>query len=158
MAEDKLPCRRSESIVATSCDKVTLQLPAISFREFQNASSRLTLVLWPTTTIERLTTKDITVSLLGYMPSHCMRSRTARTQDAPLSRATNRSKFLALMQPVRIIMGNANNPLLFRPTFSHSICRPTTIRWDFFTGLTRCLAFQINLFCDQEISIERKNC
>src|SRR5436309_12246846 len=31
---------------------------AISFNPFQNASSRLTLVLWPATTIERLKTRD----------------------------------------------------------------------------------------------------
>jgi hypothetical protein len=31
---------------------------AMSFRPFQNASSRLTLVLWPAITIERLTTGD----------------------------------------------------------------------------------------------------
>src|SRR3977135_4160068 len=32
--------------------------PEISFMPFQNASSRLTLVLWPATTIERFTTGD----------------------------------------------------------------------------------------------------
>src|SRR5882724_6620430 len=32
--------------------------PAISFSPFQNASSRLTLVLWPATTMERLATCD----------------------------------------------------------------------------------------------------
>src|SRR5260370_29245579 len=31
---------------------------AISFNPFQNASSRLTLVLWPANTIERLKTRD----------------------------------------------------------------------------------------------------
>src|SRR5688500_14758336 len=34
--------------------------PAISFNPFQKASSRLTLVLWPATTIDRLTTADFT--------------------------------------------------------------------------------------------------
>src|SRR6266511_1376910 len=56
MADDKLPCCRSESIAATSSDKVMSRLPAISLSPFQNASSRLTLVLWPAMTIERLTT------------------------------------------------------------------------------------------------------
>src|SRR5262245_9922041 len=32
--------------------------PPISFRLFQNASSRLTLVLWPATTTDRLVTRD----------------------------------------------------------------------------------------------------
>src|SRR4029077_3165168 len=37
--------------------------PEISFMPFQNASSRLTLVLWPATTIERLTTGDFMTRL-----------------------------------------------------------------------------------------------
>src|SRR5262245_20963357 len=47
MADDRLPCRRSESIAVTRSDKVMFRPLAISFRLFQNASSRLTLVLWP---------------------------------------------------------------------------------------------------------------
>src|SRR5438094_5826469 len=58
MAEDRLPCCRSESMSATSSDKVMPRPPATSFSPFQNASSRLTLVLWPAITIERLTTGD----------------------------------------------------------------------------------------------------
>src|ERR1700710_1709619 len=58
MADDKLPWRRSESIVETRSDKVTSRVPAISFKPFQKASSRLTLVLGPAMTIERLTTGD----------------------------------------------------------------------------------------------------
>src|SRR5438445_9243489 len=38
---------------------------AISFNPFQNASSRLTLVLWPPTTIERLKTRDLTPFVLN---------------------------------------------------------------------------------------------
>src|SRR5712691_3947685 len=64
MADDKLPWRRSESIVETRSDKVMSRPPAISFRPFQNASSRLTLVLWPAMTIERLTTGDF----IGGLP------------------------------------------------------------------------------------------
>src|SRR4249920_3770060 len=45
-------------MVSTSVDKVTSRLPAISFSPLQNSSSRLTLVLWPARTIERLTTGD----------------------------------------------------------------------------------------------------
>jgi hypothetical protein len=36
---------------------------AISFKLFQNSSSRLTLVLWPAITIERFETEDLTASL-----------------------------------------------------------------------------------------------
>src|SRR5882724_5795318 len=62
MADDKLPWRRSESIVETRSDKVTSRAPAISFKLFQNSSSRLTLVLWPAMTIERFETGDFTAS------------------------------------------------------------------------------------------------
>src|SRR5262245_60647852 len=58
MADDKLPCWRSESIDATRSDNVNSRPPAISLRHFQNASSRLTLVLCPAMTIDRLTTGD----------------------------------------------------------------------------------------------------
>src|SRR3984893_1044076 len=58
MAEDRLPCWRLLSISPTSSDSVISRSPEISFMPFQNASSRLTLVLWPATTIERLTTGD----------------------------------------------------------------------------------------------------
>src|SRR5260370_40099186 len=58
MAEDKLPCSRCESMVPTRSDKDRSRSLAISFSTFQNASSRLTLVLWPATTTERLTTED----------------------------------------------------------------------------------------------------
>src|SRR5215469_934740 len=45
-------------MVATMSDKVRSRLAAISFSPLQNASSRLTLVLCPAITIERLTTGD----------------------------------------------------------------------------------------------------
>src|SRR6266542_6329070 len=57
-ADERLVCCRSLSIAATSPDKVVRRLLAISFSPDQNASSRLTLVLWPATTMERLTTSD----------------------------------------------------------------------------------------------------
>src|SRR4029453_3826731 len=63
MADDRLPCCRSESIAATSSDKVISRSLAISLSPFQNASSRLTLVLWPAMTIERLTTGDFIARL-----------------------------------------------------------------------------------------------
>src|SRR5262245_46048478 len=58
MADDRLPCCRWESITATKSDNVMWRSPPISFRLLQNASSRLTLVLWPPTTTERLVTRD----------------------------------------------------------------------------------------------------
>src|SRR5258708_7767775 len=58
MAEDKLSCWRSVSILPTSSDSVMSRSLAITFSAFQNASSRLTLVLWPAMTVERLMTED----------------------------------------------------------------------------------------------------
>src|ERR1700738_5040412 len=58
MAEERFPCRRPPSMLATRSDSVMLRPEAISFRPFQKASSRLTLVLCPAITIERLTTGD----------------------------------------------------------------------------------------------------
>src|SRR3954452_8408451 len=64
MAEDRLPCRRSVSMVDTRSDSVMLRSSAISLRPCQKASSRLTLVLWPAITMERLTTGDFIDGLL----------------------------------------------------------------------------------------------
>src|SRR4029453_5581101 len=58
MADDRLSCCRSESIAATNSDKFFCRWTAISFRLAQNASSRLTLGLWPAIATERLTTGD----------------------------------------------------------------------------------------------------
>src|SRR5258705_9952785 len=64
MADDRLPCRRSVSMVDTRSDSVMLRSSAISFRPCQKASSRLTLVLWPAITMERLITGDFIDGLL----------------------------------------------------------------------------------------------
>src|ERR1700716_2888332 len=58
MADDRLPFCLSLLIVAASSDDVIFRWPAISLNAFQNVSSRLTLVLWPAMTTERLTTDD----------------------------------------------------------------------------------------------------
>src|SRR5665213_3733544 len=58
MAEDRLLCWRERSMSATMFDSVTRWLCAMSFKPRQNASSRLTLVLCPASTIERLTMGD----------------------------------------------------------------------------------------------------
>src|SRR6516164_1888206 len=63
MADDKLPCARPVSISATRSDKVLSWPTAISLSPFQKASSRLTLVLWPAMTIERLMTGDFIACL-----------------------------------------------------------------------------------------------
>jgi hypothetical protein len=60
MADDKLAYFRSASILAISWDKVSSRRAAICRKLFQNASSRLTLVLRPAMTIECLTTEDFT--------------------------------------------------------------------------------------------------
>src|SRR5512145_1393861 len=80
MADDRLPCCRSESIAATRSDKVISRSPAISLRPFQNASSRLTLVLWPAMTMERLTTGD-------FIPRLPFRSGGGRGRGEPWRRA-----------------------------------------------------------------------
>src|SRR5665213_3877257 len=81
MAEDRLPWRRSVSMLATISERVISRLPAISFRPFQNASSRLTLVLCPAMTIERLTTGDFIGRLL-FFPSGACRDRGSLLPDA----------------------------------------------------------------------------
>src|SRR5437764_4438825 len=58
MAEDRLPWLRPPSIVATKSDSVMFRAAEMSLRPCQNASSRLTLVLCPAMTMERLTTGD----------------------------------------------------------------------------------------------------
>src|ERR1700674_866156 len=58
MADDKLPCCRSPSIVATNSDSVRFRSPAMAFKLPQNLSSRLTLVLCPPMTTERFKTAD----------------------------------------------------------------------------------------------------
>src|SRR5439155_1564974 len=78
---DRLPWRRPPSIVATRSDNVTFRSAAISFSPFQNASSRLTLVLCPAITIDRLTTGDFIDHLLfrsGRRPARACPCRHAR--------------------------------------------------------------------------------
>src|SRR5579862_187481 len=67
MADDRLPCGRPESMVATRSDNVSCRPVAMSFNPFQKASSRLTLVLWPAMTIERLMTGDF-IAHLPFRP------------------------------------------------------------------------------------------
>lgn len=69
-----LSCR-SLSIAAIRSDTVTLRPRAISFSPFQNASSRLTLVLWPEITIERLTTRDFITRPKGAKSGYYQRSK-----------------------------------------------------------------------------------
>src|SRR5262249_54060794 len=58
MADDRLPSRPA-SIAPVRSDSVMRRCSAISRKLVQNASSRLTLVLWPATTSERLTIRDL---------------------------------------------------------------------------------------------------
>src|SRR5262249_1157300 len=57
-AEERLPSFRFLSMSATIFDTVAHSACAMSFRTVQNASSRLTLVLCPSITIDRLTIED----------------------------------------------------------------------------------------------------
>src|ERR1700732_450853 len=59
MADDRLPPCFSLLIASASSDNVIFRPSAISRNAFQNVSSRLTLVAWPATTTERLTTEDV---------------------------------------------------------------------------------------------------
>src|ERR1700730_556729 len=58
MADDRLPFCLSLLIVPASSDVVIFRWSAISLNAFQNVSSRLTLVLRPAITTERLMTDD----------------------------------------------------------------------------------------------------
>src|SRR5579862_6065519 len=81
MADDRLPCRRPESIDATRSDNVVRRPTAISLSPLQKASSRLTLVLCPAITIERLITGDF----ITRLPS---RSGAAQDPSGPCRSAT----------------------------------------------------------------------
>jgi hypothetical protein len=54
MADDRLPWARPESMIVANSDTVRPRACAISLSPPQNASSRLTLVLWLEIAIERL--------------------------------------------------------------------------------------------------------
>src|ERR1700693_1300738 len=86
-ADDRLPWTRAESMVATISDKVRARPAAISFSPYQKASSRLTLVLWPAITIERLTTGD-------FITPSVFRVNVGRTQGASSNCRELRATFL----------------------------------------------------------------
>src|SRR5262249_48623012 len=69
-------------MLATRSDKVIPRSAAISLSPVQNASSRLTLVLWLAITIERLTTGDFILHLLIRSDDH--RDRDASWHPARL--------------------------------------------------------------------------
>jgi hypothetical protein len=70
IAEDRLGRWRDFSISVTVCDIVAPWACAISFRQLQNASSRQTLVLCPSTITERLTTLDFKMAPFEQSTSH----------------------------------------------------------------------------------------
>jgi len=59
MADDRFPVPRLLSIEAMSSEMVVLRDTAISLSRVQKASSRLTLVLRPPSTVDRLSTVEI---------------------------------------------------------------------------------------------------
>src|SRR5215467_3789615 len=63
-------------MVATMSDSVKSRLAAISFNPVQNASSRLTLVLCPAITIDRLTTGDFIGFSLSRYGAHLARGKS----------------------------------------------------------------------------------
>src|SRR6516164_3333989 len=94
MADDRLPSCRSPSIAATRSERVTRRLSAISLSPLQNASSRLTLVLWPAITIDRLITGDFIARLLfrsglaeSYGRCHCRIALSPKPGGAGVSRS-----------------------------------------------------------------------
>jgi hypothetical protein len=64
-----------EHFVARLLDSVTWRSPAIPFSAVQNSSSRLTLVLWPARTTERLTTSDFIM-----VPASCVGTMVPRRE------------------------------------------------------------------------------
>src|SRR6185503_14241622 len=68
---------------ATRSERVARRLSAISFRPFQNASSRLTLVLWPAMTMERLTTGDFIARLRFRSGAGQVSAGLCRPEPAP---------------------------------------------------------------------------
>src|ERR1700748_1827381 len=83
----------------TNSDKVTFRIEAISFSPFQNACSRLTLVLWPSTIIERLTTSDF-MAPSARSPYH----------DTEVVRHPNDSRGRQSRPPGRIVVCCAPKP------------------------------------------------
>jgi hypothetical protein len=74
IAEDRLPCRRVSSILATNVPSVACRACAISFSSLQKASSRLTLVLCPSMTMECLTTEDFIRASHSPRTTHTLES------------------------------------------------------------------------------------
>src|SRR5712691_2140429 len=90
MADDRLPCCRRVSIVATRSDKVMSRPPAISFNPCQTSASRLTLVLWPATTIERLTTGDFIAVAKFMRHPHLLQLGDMGTENSCLTVAVKK--------------------------------------------------------------------
>jgi len=61
MADDRLAFSRSASMLPTRSETLMSRPAAILRKSFQNASSRLMLVLWPAITTERFAIVDLIV-------------------------------------------------------------------------------------------------
>src|SRR5579863_1359230 len=83
MAEDKLPCLRPASMAPTRSDTGCCRLAAMSLSAVQNAASRLTLVLCPAITMERLTTADLIPRLRCRSDARRDRARSYRFVSDP---------------------------------------------------------------------------
>src|SRR5262245_32152374 len=91
IAEERLLCWRFSSIWLTNFDSVSCWLSAISFRSFQNASSRLMLVLCPPMMTERLAIEDFISAPLAPSPSIII--QRFGTRQSSLTRAEASSFF-----------------------------------------------------------------
>src|SRR3974390_3642723 len=65
MAEERFAFDRSRSMRRNRFETVICSASAIARTSLQNGSSRLTLVLWPPITTERLVTADFPISGMG---------------------------------------------------------------------------------------------
>src|SRR5262249_34461761 len=96
---------------------------AISFSPFQNASSRLTLVLWPAITIERLTTGDFIDGPLFRPGADRGRSRLSLTRGFNLANVLGLTKGTGIGVRTWVVLSPlvplSNGPKIDH--FSHSV-------------------------------------
>ena len=95
MADDRLACLRSPSIAPIIAERLIPRSSAISFKQSQNSSSMLTLVLWPAMTIERFETGD-TASPPRMSQRYYMERMAIRTRKTPGLSATGTYRSVAV--------------------------------------------------------------
>src|SRR5437879_3734751 len=100
MTDDRLPRCRSESISASKADKVISPPLAISLSDFQNTSSRLTLVLRPPTSTDRFMIRDgitppkrLLLRLQELLPASLPHQKISKPRKLKLGPHSKRVKF-----------------------------------------------------------------